>query len=120
MNFLFPLSAFAVDATTTDMTQLKSILSVVGGVFNFAIPILITLGVIYFIWAVTRYVTIRDEEERAKSKGHIIYGLIGLFVAVSIWGIIQLLNTTLGINAGGTTVLPCSTDEDNNPYNGCQ
>ena len=99
--FFAPIAVFAQNST-----QLFSILGIIKSVLNFLIPICITLGVVYFIWAVIQYVTVKDEEERAKSKTHMIYGLIGLFVIVSIWGLVGFLGTTVGISQGGTVALP--------------
>ena len=116
LSFFAPAIAFAQNPT-----QLYGLLDITRTVINWVVPIVVTLGVIYFIWAVIQYVTVKDEEERAKSKSHMIYGIIGLFVVVSIWGLIQFLGTTLGISSGaGQGYVPCVNDLDNNPANGCQ
>ena len=124
-SFFAPVVAFAqtggiIDMGGTNSSQLQGLLSIVRGVLNIVVPIVITLGVIYFIWAVIQYVTVKDEEERAKSKTHMIYGIIGLFVVVSIWGLIGFIGNTVGIGQGGSGIVPCVNDADGNPYNGCQ
>ncbi len=35
-----------------------------------------------------------DEEERAKSRGTILWGIISLFLLLSIWGLVNILRNT--------------------------
>ena len=39
-----------------------------------------------------------DEEKKKEAKNTVIYGVIGLFVMVSIWGLVNILDSTLGLN----------------------
>lgn len=84
-----PMFAFAADAF--------SIMDVIANILNFAIPILITLAVVYFIWGVIQYTVSSDEEAKKGARKKIINGLIGLFVIVAFWGIIALITTTFGV-----------------------
>lgn len=122
-KFLIAVGSFALPAVAlaqTDSTQLFSILGIVQRVLNVVIPIVITLGVIYIVWGIIQFVTKTNEEERAKAKNAILYGIIGLFFIVSVWGVVAFIGRTLGIGGGGTALIPCVIDTDNNPYNGCQ
>jgi hypothetical protein len=107
-------------AQTTNDSQLFSILGIVQRILNVLIPIIITIGVLYVIWGIISFVTKTNEEERAKAKSVIVYGVIGLAAITMIWGLVGFLSRTLGIGVGGTAVVPCVVDTDNNPYNGCQ
>jgi hypothetical protein len=63
------------------------------------IPLLITLGIASFIYGVVRYViNANDSAAREEGKQFMIWGIIGLFVIVSIWGLIKLLTGTFGFN----------------------
>ena len=111
-----PAVAFAQNAT-----QLFALLNILQTVLGYLMPILIIIGVLYVAWGVIGFVTKTNEEERAKSKGAILYGVIGLFVIVSIWGLVRFLQSTLGIGGGGLNAnqIPCVID--NNPnLAGCQ
>jgi len=79
---------------------------------NQVIPILITLAIIYFIWGVIQYVTAKDEEKQAEARKTIVSGIIGIFVIVSIWGLVSLVGRTFGIGSGLDTSLgiPCVPD----------
>lgn len=84
------------------------------GILNVVIPIMVTLAVIYFIWGVVQYVTSGDAEKKEQGQQHMIWGLIGIFVIVSIWGLVALLANTFGISNNqtigggtGTGIIPC-------------
>ena len=67
---------------------------------KFIIPILVTLAVVIFIWGVSNFVlNAGDEEAREKGKQFMIWGIIALFVIVSVWGIVKLLTTTFGFGS---------------------
>jgi hypothetical protein len=78
-----------------------NILAVIAGLLNVVIPILITLGVVYVIWGVIKYATAKESDEQAEARKTIISGVIALFVIVSIWGLVAIINSTFNINQGG-------------------
>lgn len=61
------------------------------------VPVVISLALIYFIWGIIQYVIAQSEETKADAKTHIIYGVIAMFVIVSIWGITNFIAVYLGI-----------------------
>ena len=64
------------------------------------IPFLIALAVIYFLWGVGKFIKNADNEtERETGKKFMIYGIIGLFVIVAFWGIVQVLINTFGTDS---------------------
>jgi hypothetical protein len=104
--WLLPVFAFA---QITGGPTAFTVLSRIQQILNLVIPILITLGVIYFIWGVIKYVTAKDEDAQKEARSTMIYGIIGLFVIVSIWGLVDLLGRTFGLQSGGQGpgALPC-------------
>ncbi len=67
------------------------------------IPLLMALAVVGFIYGIIQYFMNPDnEEKRKKGKTYLLWGLIGLFVMVSIWGLVGILSDTFGIK----TVIP--------------
>jgi len=90
-------------------TDAFSLLNTLSSFLAKAIPVLITVAVIYFIWSVIQYTLTSDEESKKKAKGGIIQGLIGLFVILSFWGIIQVVENTLQVGPQplNSHSLPC-------------
>lgn len=96
-----PLIAFA-DARTDVLAVFNNIKSALG----VAVPIAIALALIYFIWGVIKYVISQDEEEKTKARQQIIYGIIGMFIIVAIWGIVSFIANYLGVTPADTTTIP--------------
>ncbi len=57
-----------------------------------------TLALLYFVWGVTKYIYHSgDAEKRTEGYQMMIYGIIALFVMVSVWALVGVLsNTFLG------------------------
>lgn len=76
------------------------------GFFSIALdrilPILVLIALFYFIYSVVVFVwKSRGGEEASDEKRKILWGVIGLFVILSIWGIIGIVSRTLGTGTGG-------------------
>lgn len=66
------------------------------GVINTAIPVVAGLILLAFFWGVFKYVfSSADSTEKGKGKEIIIWGLVALFVAFSIWGLVAVLENTI-------------------------
>ena len=72
---------------------ISSIAQSILDLFNdYVIPILFAIATIVFLWGVILYITSGgDEDKRKEGRNYIIFGLIGLFVMVAIWGIVNVL-----------------------------
>jgi predicted PurR-regulated permease PerM len=73
--------------------------SVIGVINDYLIPLAIALAVLYFLWGILKYITSGgDEEARKTAINTIIYGIIILFVMVSVWGLVNLLRGSVSLN----------------------
>ena len=63
------------------------------------IPLMFAAAFIIFLWGVLRFMAAADSTKKDEGKKLIMAGLIGLFVMTSVWGIIKIVSTTLGIDA---------------------
>ena len=79
------------------ITTLQGILCKVSEILNAIIPVLIALGVVYFVWGVITYVISSDEEAKKAGRNRIIYGIIGLAVIIGLWGLVNILKNTFGL-----------------------
>ena len=66
-------------------------------VLNAILPVLIALGIVYFVWGVITYVINDSEEAKKKGKDRIIYGIIGFVVIVGLWGLVSIVVNTFGL-----------------------
>jgi hypothetical protein len=75
-------------------TLMKSVSKVL---LNPLIKFLFALATAYFIYGVIRYFFSPDNEEvRKSSKSSMLWGIIGMFIMVAVWGIMSLILDTLG------------------------
>ena len=66
-------------------------------IINPLITLLFALAVVYFLYGLARYLLFSDNEEiRKTSKDHMIWGVIGMFIMVSVFGILSLILNTIG------------------------
>ncbi len=94
------------DPTLQTTGSLLTLLCKIGQLLNAVIPVLIALGVLYFIWGVVSYVIASDEEAKKKGRDRIIFGIIGLAVIIGVWGLVNLLRNTFGLNNQQNIQLP--------------
>ncbi len=64
------------------------------------IPVIFALAFLVFLWGVFRFISETEQKNKEEHKKFIYYGLIGLFVMFGVWGIIEIVATTFGIDAG--------------------
>lgn len=62
------------------------------------IPLAVALAILFFFWGLAKFILYSSNEEKRKEGKHImIWGVLALFVMVTIGGIVALLsNTFLG------------------------
>ncbi len=63
------------------------------------IPGIFTLAFVVFLWGVFKFIRASEDKDKQEGKQFIYMGLIGLFVMVSVWGIISIITNTFGITA---------------------
>jgi hypothetical protein len=63
------------------------------------VPLLFALATVGFIWGVIQMViNPEDSEKRKQGKQYMIWGIIGIFVMLSIFGLVQIISNTFGIS----------------------
>jgi len=71
---------------------------VVVNIINPIIGVLFALAFAIFLWGIARSLIYSDDEnERKQGKQHMIWGLVGMFIMVSVIGILELALGTFGI-----------------------
>jgi hypothetical protein len=80
----------------------KDVVIFVISLINMAIPVLVALALVLFLWGAVRYIAkSADAHGKSADKEALLWGLIALFVLLSVWGILRILtNTFLGGSAG--------------------
>ena len=76
---------------------------IIGLINAVVIPIIFTLAFVVFIWGIVNAFIIHGADGTAQTKGRnmALWGLIGMVALFSIWSIVAMLLSTLGISPGG-------------------
>lgn len=91
--FMFPVLAFADSVTDAD-----SLFNLVNKILRNILPIIISIAVIWFIYNVFAYAISGDEEKKGAAKNNMIWGIVALFVMISVWGLVGVLTKTLNLD----------------------
>jgi len=93
--------ALASAQAITDVNSLTYKLTNIG---NTVIQILIAFAVLYIILQVVRYIMAASDPAKRKEIGlGILWGIVGLFVILSIWGLVNILSNTFRTNTNAPT-----------------
>lgn len=94
----FVLPAFAFAQTVDSAQSLASF--VINFINNVAVPLVFALAFVVFIWGVFEFFILgaSNDEKKKKGKSLMMYGLIGFFLMVSVWGLVHILTGTLNLN----------------------
>lgn len=93
---------FVALAANSNMGYVQDLLMQIQGIVEFLVPLLIALALLFFLWGLVRFMlNSGDDTARQEAKSQMIWGIIALFVIVSVWGLVSLLNEITGIDAGG-------------------
>ncbi len=69
-------------------------------IINPFIGFLFVLATAWFLIGLLRYYFGRSPEDRATGHKHMLWGLAGMFIMISVFGIMRIIVNTFGINLG--------------------
>lgn len=96
-TFATPVLAFAA------ATDFKGVVAIVIGLIKSLVPLVVALTLLVFIWGIFQLVRTNDEDARKEAIAIITYGIVALFVMVSVWGLVSILTSTF---FSGSLVIP--------------
>jgi hypothetical protein len=94
--------------STTPQQGIIGLIQFANTALNDVMILFITLAIVAFFWNLVRYIFASGEggKNRAKAMQNIIYSIVAIFVMVSVWGIIHLLQATFGVNNSNSAETP--------------
>lgn len=87
----------ALPALASAATLLNT-LALVNTFLNALVGLFITLAIVVFFWGLIKYLMAVGDEKSAGLQ-IMFYGVLAIFVMVSIWGIIRLLQSTFSVTS---------------------
>ncbi len=89
-------------STCASLSTYSNLVSCVIGIINSVIPVIVAITVLYIVWGAFN-LTKSEGEDRKKWSQVILYGIIGLFIMVSIYGLVNILVGTFGFTVNSVT-----------------
>ena len=90
------LATMSFSGTASNLSFRSIVSSVISFLDHVLMPLLVALGVIYFIVNIIYYLYNMDNEaKRTEFRKYTINAILALFILLSLWGIIGLATTTL-------------------------
>ena len=87
------------------MNTAQLIAKFVDTILNPIIAVIFAFGFFVFIWGLTVFLwNMRNGDIKEYGKQHMLWGVIGMFIMVSVYGIIALIEGTFGLNLNASTV----------------
>ncbi len=102
----YTLSLASLFSPTLALAQplggLKGLLISFGGVLKTTIPVLFGLSLVYFFWGLGQFILhdAGNEKTREDGKKKMVWGVVALFVFLSIYGILGAIGSAIGIPVG--------------------
>jgi uncharacterized protein with PQ loop repeat len=67
-----------------------------------SVPVLIAIAFAFFLYGVVLFIMAQDADKKKDARGILIQGIIGLFIMLSIWGLVGIIQRSIGTGSGGT------------------
>ncbi len=101
--FALPLVSMAAISNISDVGSF-----IINTINNILVPVLFAIAFIVFRWGAfdTFILGANSEEVKEKGKNLMLWGLIGFFVMVSVWGLVNILTGTISFGNPSAPTLP--------------
>lgn len=101
---IYVLSAFSILApalaAAQQLNNVNSLVTSIGTIIKNILPIVFALILVYFFWGLGVFVLhSSDSDKRKEGQGIMLWGIIALFVAASVWGIVRFIGDAVGVNS---------------------
>ena len=93
--------AWMIPHTTYAQVTINTILREIASVIALLPPFLLAVALLVFVWGMTVFIwSAGDDAGRASGRRVMIWGIIALFVIVSLWGIVAIVLRIFGLEQG--------------------
>lgn len=91
--------------------KVKSLLRDFKSLLDLLIPIIFALALIFFFYGLADFIRTASEKTKEEGKNRMKWGIIALFVMISIWGIIKYIGDSVGIETGVKSTQVCDPNK---------
>lgn len=125
--FFATLAAPGVALAASAPQNFKELANQIASLFSSATIDIIVLAIVIYFWGISASLLRSGEKDRENLKKQLLWGVLVIFFAVSIWGIIQIIqgsvfgqgvDATNGTGGGGTPIQACTGLNCSSPFGG--
>lgn len=73
-------------------------------ILNPLLEVLFAVACIYFVYSVIRLIN-ADGSDKSEARRGVMWGIVGMFIMISVYGIISLILTTFDISPNSSTFI---------------
>lgn len=100
LTLFTPAFSFAATPTT-----FKGLVEVFVNLINKLIPLVVALALLVFFYGILKFIFSLSSNDKTDGKKAMFWGIIGLFVMVSVWGLVNVVSKSFfDIGTGNTDV----------------
>jgi hypothetical protein len=94
LDFLTPKYAEAAETLRDLMLKINTI------IINPLVGFLFAVAFVLFLWGIARYFLARGSNPTmvGEAKSHMLWGIVGMFIMFSVFGIMRLIANSLGVS----------------------
>jgi hypothetical protein len=78
-------------------TTFSGLVDAILGIISLAIPLIFSIIFLFIVWKIIDawILNVGDEKKRSEGKNLVVIGVIVFVIMVSIWGVVQLIRSSL-------------------------
>lgn len=100
MGALLFTPAFALAQNLSNVSRL---VESIRNVIDILIPLVAAIALLAFFWGLVKVIlNAGNEEEKGKGKHIMIWGVVALFIIVSVWGLVKFIGEAIGVRPDDT------------------
>jgi hypothetical protein len=100
---LLSIALFIPNVTYASDNNFIKLLETFGDIVNMSIGILVTLALAVFFWGLVQYIfKLGGSKTPDNGRSLMVYGIVALFVMVSVWGLTSFIGEFLDIKSDGS------------------
>jgi len=82
-----------------EFDNVRRLIESVRDIIDILIPLVAALALLYFFWGLAKFIlNAGNEDAQKEGKNIMIWGIVALFVIVSVWGLVRFVGSAIGIN----------------------
>lgn len=109
--FVFSATFVFAQGNTSGVCSLRGVSNfkdlvqaVIGCFLRPAVYLIIAMSIIAFLWGTFKLLIVdADSKDKGPAKNFMFWGIVGIFVMVSLWGLVNVLSRTFNL---GTDITP--------------